>query len=272
MPKSKRVPSGARKRKKKRLNRRFVRYIRWTVGAVMALLLGGTVYFLSHNSKQTVIPNSFDHPLFSKKYVVKGVDVSHHNSFINWDILRQNDVTFVYLKSTEGRSHRDQDYRRNYKLAKDAGMKVGTYHFYTFGMDGKKQAEHFIRTSKVKSGDMIPAIDVEHSAINRPTTRKERLDKIVLELQRLEQALYEHYGKHPVIYTNNDCYKRYIASHFPKNPLWICDLDSEPDVARRKWVIWQFSHHGKIQGVVNEIDLNYYRYSFSDFKKLLMPE
>jgi len=77
--------------------------------------------------------HTFDDSEFSDKYFVRGIDVSHHNSFINWEQLRDENVTFVYLKSTEGMSHKDKNYKSNYRAAKTAGLKVGTYHFTSSG-------------------------------------------------------------------------------------------------------------------------------------------
>lgn len=267
MAKRKRTKSGRRKRKKVSKKRQKAL---WLIAASFSVLFAIGVYrFILYSKKELF--HSFDNPPFSQKYLVRGVDVSHHNSYINWNQLRKDNITFVYLKSTEGTDHKDRDYNRNYKVARDAGLKVGTYHFYTFGSDGKKQAQHFIRNSTVKPGDMIPAIDVEHSAINRPRNDKESYEKMIKELGRLESALTKQYGKRPVIYTNKECYRMYIKDNFPDNPLWICDLHDEPNDDYKNWVIWQFSHTGKINGVINDIDLNYYRNSFDDFKKLLLP-
>lgn len=227
--------------------------------------------YLTYIRLQRVVFHSFDDSPYSDAYFVRGVDVSHHNSFINWNRLREEDVTFAYLKATEGTTHIDRDYLRNYKLAREAGLKVGTYHFYTFAMDGEAQAQHFIRHAQVYTGDMLPAIDVEHSAINKPAAGKEARKRVVDELKVLENKLFEYYGKHPVIYTNKNCYRIYIDGNFPHNPLWICDLHSPPDEASDKWVIWQFSHTGNIPGVDGDVDLNFYRHSFVDFRNLLMP-
>jgi lysozyme len=267
MTKRKRAKSGRSKRLK--FSRKRQKIVLFIVISFAVLFAIGIYRFINYSKKE--IFHSFDNPLFSQKYLVRGVDVSHHNSYINWNQLRKQNITFVYLKSTEGSNHKDRDYKRNYKVAKDAGLKVGAYHFYTFGKDGKKQAQHFIRNSIVKSGDMIPAIDVEHSAINRSCNNKELYGKMIKELRNLESTLTKQYGKRPVIYTNKECYRMYIKNNFPDNPLWICDLHEEPGNDYKNWVIWQFSHTGKITGVVNDIDLNYYRKSFDEFKKLLLP-
>lgn len=267
MAKRKRAKHGRRRRLK--FSKRGQRVVLLITVSFIVLFAIGVYRFINYSKKETF--HSFDNPPFSQKYLVRGVDVSHHNSYINWNQLRKENITFVYLKSTEGSNHKDWDYKKNYKIAKDAGLRVGTYHFYIFGRDGKKQALHFIRNSTVKSGDMIPAIDVEHSAVNRPRNDKESYDKMIKELRNLDSALYKRYGKRSVIYTNKECYKIYIKDNFPDNPLWICDLHDEPGNDYKNWVIWQFSHTGKLNGVVNDIDLNYYRHSFDNFKTLLLP-
>lgn len=266
-PKTSRRTVRKRRRRKKNPIRKFFFPIG---GLILVLGIAFATYTIVRMAKRDIF-HTFDHPAFTHKYFVRGVDVSHHNSFIHWERLREENVTFAYLKSTEGMSHIDRDYQRNYKLAKEAGLKVGTYHFYTFGLDGEEQAKHFMRNSSVLPNDMIPAIDVEHSSVNKACKDRKEREQVIHELKRLEQALFLHYGKRAVIYTNKDCYRAYIDRHFPENPVWICDLHTEPGAASDKWVIWQFSHTGNLPGVVGEIDLNYYRYSFADFRNLLMP-
>ena len=215
--------------------------------------------------------HSFYDNKYSYKYVVRGVDVSHHNGSINWAQLNNEGISFAYIKSTEGISHTDRKYKENYNKAKRSSIKVRPYHFYTFGLDGKRQAQHFIRHAKVGSADLIPAIDVEHSPANRYSNDKDYIKRVTNELIKLEHELYEHYGVRPIIYTNKDCYKLYIVDHFPESLIWMSDLHNEPNIKENDWVIWQFSHTGNINGINGDIDLNYFRYSFRQFNQLLMP-
>lgn len=207
----------------------------------------------------------------SNKYFVKGIDVSHHNPILNWQSLLDTDITFAYIKSTEDTSHIDRNYIYNYSLAKETNIKVGAYHFYRFATSGKEQANHFLKNTKLESEDLIPAIDVEHSALNVYNKDKDYIKTVVDELKILENELYEYLGIHPVIYTNKDCYKLYIKGNFPENIIWMCDLHNEPSDEIANWRIWQFSHKGELPGVDGHIDLNYYRYSFNEFKELQLP-
>lgn len=214
--------------------------------------------------------HSFYDNKYSHKYVIRGVDVSHHNGFINWAQLKTEGVAFAYIKATEGVSHRDRSYINNYLSAKETDIKLGTYHFYTFGLDGVMQANHFIRHAKVDKLDLIPAIDVEHSPSNKYNIDKNYIKMVIEELKKLEQTLFDYYGVHPIIYTNKDCYKLYIKKHFPENLIWMSDLHNEPTIEENEWVIWQFSHTGQLNGVKEAVDLNYFRYSYRQFNKLIV--
>lgn len=204
----------------------------------------------------------------SQKYQVKGVDVSHHNPILDWEEVKRQNIHFTYIKATEGITHDDRNYPYNYKLAKENNIKTGSYHFYNFGISGREQAKHFIRIAKCQSGDLIPAIDVEHSPANPYSKDPVFIKSVIKELKIMENELYEYYGVHPIIYTNTDCYKLYINNSFPNNPIWISSLNKEPNNEIKNWIIWQFTHTGELDGIVGNLDLNYFRYSFEELQKI----
>ena len=214
--------------------------------------------------------HSFYDNKYSHKYVIRGVDVSHHNGHINWSQLKNEGIAFAYLKVTEGLSHLDRNYKSNYSESKQSDIKIGTYHFYIFGLDGVLQANHFIRHAQVGNSDLIPAIDVEHSPSNKYSNDKDYLEKVVEELQKMEQVIFNHYGVHPIMYTNKNCYELYVKDHLPNNLIWMSDLHNEPKIDGNEWIIWQFTHTGRLNGAVGDIDLNYFRYSYRQFNELTM--
>lgn len=240
--------------------------LRIVLGCMFILFVFSGIY-LAVKSLFPNEPKTFE----SKEYYVKGIDLSHHNPIINWQIAAEENITFAYIKATEGSTHEDRNYPYNYDLASKTNVHVGSYHFYSFGVSGKEQAKHFIRVAKCKSGDMIPAIDIEHSAANPYSKDKDYIANVISELKILANELYEHYGVNPVIYTNRDCYKLYIDGNFPDNLIWMSDLDGEPSEKIENWRIWQFTHKGKFPGVKDNVDLNYYRYSYAEFEELLLP-
>ena len=261
------------KKRKKKVSKKTYRKQKTIVVIVSTIILSSIfliVFDSIQKSKREQFHSFYDNK-YSHKYVVKGVDVSHHNGKVNWEILKNEGISFTFIKSTEGITHKDKKYIENYQLAKLSDIKVGTYHFYTFGLDGAMQAQHFIRHASVKTSDLIPAIDVEHSPVNKYSNDKKYIQKVIDELIKLEDELYSYYGVRPLIYTNKDCYKLYIKDDFPENLIWMSDLHKEPGKNDINWIFWQFSHTGNITGIKGDFDLNYYRYSFRKFNELLMP-
>lgn len=254
-----------KKKAKKRINKEDQITRRVAISTLLIAIVGITAFLLYKNYFRE--PQKFE----STKYTVKGIDISHHQPIINWDMVNDQNIYFGYIKATESVDHLDRNYQDNYEQAREAQIRIGSYHFFRFGVSGSEQAQHFIRTAKCQSGDLIPAIDVEHSTINTYSSDASYIAMIKHELQELERVMHEHYGVRPLIYTNKDCYNLYIKGLFSENLLWICDLHKEPSDDIKNWRIWQFSHSGKLPGIEEKIDLNYYRYSFDEFKELLLP-
>ena len=67
-----------------------------------------------------------------KRYPVRGVDVSHYQGTIDWPVLAAQDLDFAYIKATEGSSHTDEKFAENWEAAKDTGLRIGAYHFFSF--------------------------------------------------------------------------------------------------------------------------------------------
>lgn len=251
-----------RKNKKTKRKDTKIRVILFSCAIIIIIL--SSIYFYQKCKSANTFNNS-------SRYSIRGIDISHHNPILEWGEVKKQGINFAYLKATEGISHDDRNYPYNYKLASDNQIKIGSYHFYNFAISGREQAKHFIKVSQHKSGDLLPAIDVEHSAANPYSTDSIFKKNTIKELLILENELYEYYGHHPIIYTNLDCYKLYVKNNFPNNPIWISLLKNEPTDDIENWVIWQFSHKGKLDGIVGDIDFNYFRYSIDRMSEISLP-
>jgi len=239
--------------------------LRYVFVVFILVVTGAALYFYFNNKSKG--QKSFT----DKKFTVRGVDLSHHNPIIDWsEVKDRNNVGFVYIKATGGIKHTDRNYQYNYNSARTNNVKVGSYHFYLFGVSGEQQAQHFIKNMQYRSGDLYPAIDVEHSKDNVHSQDTAYIRLVIKELKSLENKMYEHFGVHPIIYTNKECYKLYINGNLAGNFIWMCDLHKEPE-GIPNWIIWQFSHKGRLDGVVGDIDLNYFRYPYSELSKIMLP-
>lgn len=93
----------------------------------------------------------------------EGIDVSHYQGDIDWNIVVKNaNISYAYLKATEGATLVDDTYEKNLREAKNAGLLVGSYHFYRPNTDWKAQFENLTKNVRPNDQDLVPIIDIEH--------------------------------------------------------------------------------------------------------------
>tara|TARA_B100001989_G_scaffold240165_1_gene204998 strand:- start:6495 stop:7187 length:693 start_codon:yes stop_codon:yes gene_type:complete len=188
-------------------------------------------------------------------YPVQGLDVSHHQGEINWAAIPTDQFKFVYIKATEGGDFSDTRFQQNWPAAQQAGLKVGAYHFFTLCSEGKKQADHFIKTVPKGVLDLPPAIDLEFvgNCTGRPT--RAAFEK---ELRDYIRKIEKHYQIQPVLYVTYEFYDAYmVRGPFGRYPLWLRDVWGIP--LRTDWHIWQYAENGKVAGIKGPVDLNVMR-------------
>lgn len=200
-----------------------------------------------------------------EKYPVRGIDVSRHNGEIDFDKVAKDGYEFVFVKASEGVTHRDSFYRRNERAARRAGLKTGAYHFFRFDRDGVEQAVNFLEAVGPHLPELGLVIDVE-SAGNPsgvpPDVVKKRLSSMVEYMNLL--------GFRVMIYTNYDGYHDYVQEILPGYPLWICRFQEDPIEA--EWTFWQYSHRGRVAGIEGDVDLDAFYGSRKQWEKYLKGE
>ena len=200
------------------------------------------------------------------KYPVFGVDVSNYQGDINWNELEAQDVSFAFIKATEGSGHTDESVRRNLDMAAETGIRVSAYHFFSFDSAGETQADNFISSVRKDEIDMPPVIDIEYYGDKRSNKPSQEETEAILRplLERLEA----YYGTKPIIYSTLPVYFRYIRENFSDYPLWIRSVNFEPDLL--SWKFWQYSDKGTLTGYDGDeehIDLNVYNGTAEDFSR-----
>ena len=60
---------------------------------------------------------------------MKGIDVSYHNGFIDWQAVKNASMDFAICRTGYGKSGLDETFQRNVEEAHQAGLTVGAYHY-----------------------------------------------------------------------------------------------------------------------------------------------
>lgn len=200
-------------------------------------------------------------------YDIHGIDISHYQGKIDWPKLRQNKETvtplhFVFMKATEGGDHGDTTFSANFANARNHGFIRGAYHFYIPSTDALKQADFFIRTVKLDTGDLPPVLDVE------VTGRKEKAE-LQQGIKRWLDRVESHYGVKPILYTSYKFKTRYLDdSIFNAYPYWIAHYYVDSVRYQGKWDFWQHTDVGSVPGIKEDVDLNVFNGSLEELKKL----
>lgn len=197
-----------------------------------------------------------------ERYPVRGIDVSAHNGDIDFGKVKNSGMEFVFLKATEGTDFRDKSFPGNYEKALKAGLRIGAYHFFRFDKDGVDQAVNFLGAIGKRKLDLGLAIDVEQQG--NPDTIP--TDVVVERLAEMTDYLFLK-GIRVYFYTNKDGYEQFLMEAFPGYPLWICSFSSHPIDA--DWTFWQYDHHGHVNGIKGDVDLNAFNGTREEFKKSL---
>lgn len=209
-------------------------------------------------------------PLFAGRYSVRGVDVSHYQGEIDWQELAAQDISFAYIKATEGTTYTDDCFKKNWTDAAKTELKVGAYHFFSFSSPGAKQAEHFIEIVGSLSGKLIPVVDVEYYGKEQPDK-----EAVVQELTDFLNTFEEMYNVRPMIYTTYTAYHDFIKGNFDDYPLWIRNVYFTPDWGMLgKWSIWQYTDREMMDGYSGEeqyIDVNVFYGNQEELEVWVLP-
>jgi lysozyme len=201
-----------------------------------------------------------------ERFPVQGLDVSHHQGRINWNVLRKGTYRFVYIKATEGAGFVDPQFSQNREAAIRNGFFVGAYHFFTMNKTGEKQALNFTRIVPRDAYALPPVIDLEFMGNSERHFSKSELVK---ELNIYISIIEKVYLKKPVLYSTYEFYDFYLSGSFDAYPIWIRDIFHEPKlIAKRPWTFWQYANRAKVEGIETFVDLNVFNGTMDDMRKL----
>ncbi|MBR1889433.1 MAG: glycosyl hydrolase family 25 [Alloprevotella sp.] len=179
----------------------------------------------------------------------EGIDVSHYQGNINWDLLVRNaKISYVYIKATEGAEIKDEFYAQNVAGARRAGLSVGSYHFYRPQVPAQQQLQNMVSVVKASEQDLVPIIDIEHAGRNEA--------RFIADLKAFIELVTQHYGKKPMLYTYQNFYNKHFVGLFPDYPWMIACYGGQPAVLNdgHNYLIWQYSSSSQMQGIPARVD------------------
>lgn len=240
----KRKPAPRKKRGGKR-KKRISKNIRIAL-LLLLLAMGLFVVYLFSND----LPGSCGEP------AKQGIDVSHHQGEIDWSVVaKENNISFVYIKASEGATLQDSKHHYNTTQAQEVGLPVGSYHYFHPNAPVAAQYENFMNVVSQHTQELIPVIDIEERGGLTNT-------QICDSLQKFSDMLTLQWGVRPIIYCDQNYYNRTLHPQFSNHTLWIArygvlKLRRQPSLhGGKEHSIWQYSKQGSIEGIKGHVDLN----------------
>ena len=235
-------------------------YIKWLLllgAAALVVLIGAYVVW------RFILPHSVNVDRY--RYPVAGIDVSKHNGDIDFEQVSDDDYQFVFIKASEGKTYKDDAFERNYEQAREAGLKVGAYHFFRKNRTAREQADNLLAAIRGKHLDLPLVIDLEDDWGNGATvSRQTAIDRVMEMIDILAGK-----GYRVMIYTNLDGYEKYYKDLLGDHDLWLCSFTSPDLLPHLPHVIQQFSHEGTVSGIDGNVDLNVWRGSEKEWQRYL---
>lgn len=202
-----------------------------------------------------------------------GIDVSNWQKDIDYKKVKDSGVDIVYMKASQGQRTKDKSFEKNYKNAKENGLKVGFYHYLNAKSleDAEKEAEFFCSVIEGKVPDCKLVMDYEEfggvsrSQIN--VIAKAFLTK-VKEITGKEIIIYSN------LYNSRNTFSKELANNYE---LWLAYYASENAMRDaisnwNTWIGWQYTDEGKINGISGYVDRDTFtKEIFLDFVSVL-PE
>lgn len=210
--------------------------------AVASLLLAALLFACSGSPSGRVYPDP-------KLYPIRGIDISAHNGEVDYELVREAGIQFVIIKATEGATFKDRRFVENIRNAREAGLKVGVYHFFRFDTPGYMQSLNLLHSLRGRQVDLPVAIDIEEWTNPAYSTTGVVLGRLTEMIDHLEAN-----GLRVMLYTNKNGHTRFIRNRLESYPLWICSLADEP--TQTECVLWQATHNGRIPGIDHPVDVN----------------
>ena len=189
----------------------------------------------------------------------KGIDVSEHQSVIDWEKVKSSGIEFVMIRAGYGNNHIDNQFIRNISECNRLNIPCGVYWFsYALNTDqATREAQQCIAAIKPYKVTYPVVFDLEYDTIanaskNGVTIGKQQATDFAMAFC----TAIENAGHYAMIYTNQDYAERMfdksVLNRFALWYAWYASKCNRNDVG-----LWQYTSSGSVPGIFGNVDMNY---------------
>lgn len=192
-----------------------------------------------------------------------GIDVSIYQGNINWPAVAAAGIKYAVIRASVGDYYTDANYRRNFDGARAAGIPVVSAYHVT--RPNRPFAAQMARLWAALGSDRPTApltIDAEVADGMSPShiTNYQKDTAITIESET---------GKKPVFYTapwfwDPNVIRNVWAREYPLHQARYASTPLPLPLDWSSWLLWQYSSSGRINGIPERVDLNWFAGSEAD--------
>ena len=198
--------------------------------------------------------------------MIKAIDISHHNGDIDFKKVKASGIDSVIIRTGYGLpspSQVDKKFKQNYERAREAGMKIGAYH-YSYAKssaDAEKEAEAMLSIIGNKKFELPLFYDIEES------THAVMDKKTCGAFVRAFCNKLEENGKWAGVYS----YDAFFGTNLEPDIVgryttWVARVENIEPTSCKRYDIWQYSWKGSVPGIKGNVDMNYI---YKDFPAMM---
>lgn len=193
-----------------------------------------------------------------------GVDVSKFQGNVDWALVKESGIDFAILRLGlrgygSGKLVMDERFYENLNQALGQQIKVGVY-FFSAAISEEEAIEEADYVASALSGyeiQMPVVFDTEPILYDDARTDGLTPNQLTAIARAFCERIREH-GYMPMIYANA---KRLTCvlhlEELSDIELWYADYEQQP-IYPYAYRMWQYTEHGKVNGIEGEVDLNVY--------------
>ncbi len=196
---------------------------------------------------------------------IKGIDVSQYQGNMDWTKVKEQGISFAFIRVGHGDHKLDPYYSKNMVAANAAGIQTGVY-FYstaTSTADARSDAQWVIDQLQGYNISYPVALDLEDSS--QAALGKQTITNIAKTFCNEIKAA----GYTPMVYCNENWAKNYVDfSQLPGVYKWIARYNGTYNTAISR-DIWQAGSTTLLEGItVNSVDIDF---GYTDFTTITTP-
>ncbi|MDD6784754.1 MAG: GH25 family lysozyme [Eggerthellales bacterium] len=207
--------------------------------------------------------------------LAKGIDVSSHQGWIDWDAVKADGITFAIIRCGYGGDYSDQDdafFEYNASECERLGIPYGIYLYsYAYNTDmALSEAEHVLRVIAGYHPTYPVYYDLEYTYDDAPAGNDSgnNVNMSNDELAEVAAVFCQHIaaaGYTPAIYASLNWWNNFLTdSAFDQWERWVAQYPWPGDLCsyQGEYRVWQAASDATVAGVSGNVDIDFEYYPY----------